>query len=83
MAKVRLEGDIKFEFDVRYGLKEDLVIQVHAIPVGNNKYVLIGEGELSNISEKTLEFIGDRIESLLSKNKSKLFIGINCMGKFF
>jgi hypothetical protein len=81
MAKVRLEGDIKLEIEVKYGLNEDLSIKVHAISVGDGKKVLIGEGDIVCIPEKTLRFIGDRIESLLKKDKS--LIGLDGFGKFF
>jgi hypothetical protein len=81
MAKVRLEGDVKLEFEVRYGLNEDLIIRVHSVPIGDGRYVLIGEGDISNIPGKTLDFIGDRIEGLLKKDKS--LIGLDGFGKFF
>jgi hypothetical protein len=68
-AKVRLEGAVKAEFEVKYGLDQDLVIKVYAVPVCNGKKVLIGEGDVSGIPERTLGFIGDRIESILKKDK--------------
>jgi hypothetical protein len=43
--------------------------------------VLVGEGDISNISEKTLSFIGDRIESLLKKDKALL--GVDGFGGLF
>jgi hypothetical protein len=81
MAKVRLEGDIRLEFEVKYGLNEDLSIKVHAVPVGEAKKVLIGEGDITHIPERTLSFIGDRIESLLKKDKT--LMGLDGFGKFF
>jgi hypothetical protein len=81
MAKVRLEGDVRLEFEVKYGLNEDISIKVHSVPVGDGKRVLIGEGDITHIPERTLSFIGDRIESLLRKDKS--LIGLNGFGKFF
>jgi hypothetical protein len=81
MAKVRLEGAVRAEFEVKYGLNEDLVIKVHAVPVGDGKYALVGEGNIANIPQRTLDFIGDRIESLLKKDKS--LIGLDGFGKFF
>ncbi|MCI4458464.1 MAG: hypothetical protein JHC21_02465, partial [Thermocrinis sp.] len=80
MAKVRLEGAVKLEFEVKYGLDQDLVIKVHAIDVGNGKRVLIGEGEISGISDRTLGFIGDRIERVLGKDKS--LVAIDGFGTF-
>jgi hypothetical protein len=80
MAKVRLEGDMKLEFEVKYGLSGDITIRVYAIDVGNGKKVLIGEGDISNIPEKTLGFIGDRIESILRKDRS--LVAMDGFGKF-
>jgi len=81
MAKVRLEGETKLEIEVKYGLNKDLSIKVHAISVGDGKRVLIGEGDITHIPEKTLSFIGDRIETLLRKDKT--LIGLDGFGKFF
>jgi hypothetical protein len=81
MAKVRLEGDIRLEFEVKYGLNEDITIKVYAVPVGDGKRVLIGEGDITHIPERTLSFIGDRIESLLKKDKT--LMGLDGFGKFF
>jgi hypothetical protein len=80
MAKVKLEGAVKLEFEVRYGLNEDLVIKVHSIDVGKGRKVLIGEGDISHINERTLEFIANRIESLLRKNKALIGLGVGFMG---
>ena len=83
-AKVRLEGAVKAEFEVKYGLNEDLVIKVHELPieVGGVQYkVLIGEGEICHVPEKTLRFIGERIEGLLKKQKG--LIGVTGIGDFF
>ncbi len=80
MAKVRLEGAIRLEVEVKYGLDQDLVIRVHEIPVGNGKKVLIGEGDITQVPEKTLSYIGDRIERVLSKDKS--LIAVDGFGKF-
>ncbi len=80
MAKVRLEGAIRLEVEVKYGLDQDLVIRVHEIPLGDGKRVLIGEGDISNIPDKTLSYIGDRIERILQKDKS--LIAVDGFGKF-
>jgi hypothetical protein len=80
MAKVRLEGAIRLEVEVKYGLDHDIVIRVHEIPLGDGKRVLIGEGDISNIPDKTLSYIGDRIEKILSKDKS--LIALDGFGKF-
>ncbi len=80
MAKVKLVGDLELEFDVKYGLDQDLVIRVHEIPLGDGKRVLIGEGDISNIPDKTLSYIGDRIERILQKDKS--LVALDGFGKF-
>jgi hypothetical protein len=84
MAKVRLVGDVNMEIEVKYGLSDDVVIRVHAIPVeaGGKAYrVLVGEGDISHIPDRTLDYIGEMIESLLRKNK--VFVGFDGFGKFF
>uniref|UniRef100_A0A7C5WZL6 Uncharacterized protein n=1 Tax=Thermocrinis ruber TaxID=75906 RepID=A0A7C5WZL6_9AQUI len=80
MARVKLDGAINVEFEVKYGLNEDLVIKVHEVPVGGSKRVLIGEGDITHVSDKTLSFIGDRIESILKKDKS--LVALDGFGKF-
>jgi hypothetical protein len=84
MAKVRLKGAVNLSFDVRYGLTEDLEIKVHAIPVeidGKTYKVLVGEGDISHIPERTLRFIGERLESLLRKDKT--LVSVDGFGEFF
>jgi hypothetical protein len=84
MARVRLVGAVNAEFEVKYGLNEDLELKVHDIPieVGGKIYrVLVGEGALSQVPEKTLRFIGDRIEGILKKQKD--VIGVSGIGSFF
>ncbi len=73
MAKVKLVGDLELEFEVKYGLSEDLVIKVQAIPIevnGKIYKVLVGEGDISHVPEGTLHFIIDRLHSFLQKDKS-------------
>jgi len=84
MAKVKLEGAVKVEFEVKFGLDEDLPINVQAIEFevdGKAYKVLVGEGDISNIPEKTLEFIGSRIAYFLKEDKS--LITVNGVGGFF
>ncbi|MBX0310644.1 MAG: hypothetical protein JHC31_02370 [Sulfurihydrogenibium sp.] len=67
MAKVKLLGNVAFEFDVKYGLKDDLIIETSEIEYNGNK-IFIGKGEgIENVDRKTLSFVGDRIESFLKK----------------
>jgi hypothetical protein len=73
MSKFRLEGDVNLEFEVKYGLDGDLVIRVQVIPIevnGKVYRVLVGEGDISRVPERTLHFIIDRLNSFLQRNKS-------------
>ena len=84
MAKVRLEGDVNLEFEVKYGLDEDIIINVQAIKFeidGKQCKVLVGEGNICDIPAKTLEFIGSRIEHLLKGDESLIIV--NGVGGFF
>jgi len=84
MAKVRLTGSVNVEFEVKFGLSQDLVLTTHAIEFevdGKQYKVLVGEGDISNISPKTLEFIGSRIEYFLKKEKN--LIAVNGFGELF
>ena len=84
MAKIILEGAVNLEFEVKYGLDEDITIKTHVINFnidGKEYKVLIGEGDISSISHKTLEFIGSRIAYFLKEDKS--LITVNGVGGFF
>jgi len=80
MAKVKLVGDLHLEFEVKYGLDRDLVISVYSVSADGMK-TFIGQADISGIPDKTLAFIGERIESLLKKEKGA--VGIDGFGKFF
>jgi len=70
MAKVRLEGAVNLEFEVKFGLSQDITLTVHAIDIESNGKaykVLVGEGDISDIPVTTLEFIGSRIECFLKE----------------
>jgi len=81
MAKVKLVGDLELEFDVKYGLERDLVITVYAVSIPHMK-TFIGQADISNIPDRTLSFIGERIEFLLKK-REKDAVGIDGFGEFF
>jgi hypothetical protein len=84
MAKVRLVEAVNAEFEVKYGLSGELELRVHEIPVevdGKVYKVFVGEGDISYVPEKTLRFIGERIEGLLKKQKD--VIGVLGDGSFF
>ena len=84
MAKVILEGAVKASFEVKFGLDEDLTINVKTIEFeidGKQYKVLIGQGDICDIPTKTLEFIGSRIEHLLKGDESLIIV--NGVGGFF
>ena len=84
MAKVILEGAVETSFEVKFGLDEDLIINVQAIEFeidGKQCKVLVGEGNICDIPAKTLEFIGSRIEHLLKGDET--LITVNGVGGFF
>jgi len=84
MAKVKLEGAVETSFEVKFGLSEDLTITIHSISFnidGKNYKVLVGEGNICHISQKTIEFIGSRIEHFLKEDKSLIIV--NGVGGFF
>jgi hypothetical protein len=81
MARVKLVGDLQLEFEVKYGLERDLVITVYSVSANEMK-TFIGQANISEVPDRTLSFIGERIESLLKK-KEKGVVGIDGFGKFF
>ena len=81
MAKVRLVRDLQLEFEVKHGLERDLVITVYSVSADGMK-TFIGQADISHIPDRTLSFIGERIESLL-RRKEKGAVGIDGFGKFF
>ncbi len=81
MAKVKLVKDLELEFDVKYGLERDLVITVYSVSADGMK-TFIGQADISSVPDKTLSFIGERIEYLVKK-KEKNAVGIDGFGKFF
>lgn len=84
MPKVKLRGEVRLDFDVKYGLDKDIELRIHAIPIdveGKVYKVLVGEGDISYIPEKTLSFIGAKIESLLRRDKT--LIGVDGWEELF
>jgi hypothetical protein len=70
MAKVKLIGEVKAEFEVKFGLSEDITIEIAKTEGGTVLYY--GKGDLEKVSEKALSFVADRIRYFLEKNKIKL-----------
>jgi hypothetical protein len=71
MAKVKLVGDLNVEFEVKFGLSEDITIEVLKAE-DDGAVVYYGKGDLEKVSEKALSFVYDRIKYFLEKNKIKL-----------
>jgi nitrogen-specific signal transduction histidine kinase len=67
MAKVKLIGDVNFEFDVKFNQAEDIVIETKKINV-DGKDIVFGKGDIEKINPKAFDFIASRIESILKKN---------------
>jgi hypothetical protein len=70
MAKVRVTGDVNFEFDVKFNQTEDVVIEAKAVDIGNREKVYIGTGNIEKINPKSFSFIASRIEHFLKKNNA-------------
>jgi hypothetical protein len=84
MTKVRLVEAVNADFEVKYGLSEELELRVHEIPIevdGKVYKVFVGEGDISFVPERTLWFIGERIEGILKRQKDA--IGVTGFGEFF
>jgi len=67
MAKVKVVGDIIFEFNVNYNQTEDVMIETEAVTVGD-KIIHIGKGDITKIDLKAFDFIMDRIEYYLKRS---------------
>lgn len=68
MAKVKLTGEFNAEFEVKYGLNENIAIEILKAE-GDKAKVYYGKGELEKVSEKALSFVAERIKYFLEKNK--------------
>lgn len=67
MSKVKVVGDLNFEFEVKFNQTEDVVIETKGINV-DGKTIYIGKGDITKINPKAFGFIMDRTEYFLKKN---------------
>jgi len=67
MPKVKVVGDLNFEFDVKYNQSEDVALETKGIIV-DGKTIYIGKGDITKINPKAFGFTMDRIEYFLKKN---------------
>jgi len=67
MAKVKVVGDIIFEFNVNYNQTEDVMIETEAVLVGD-KIIHVGKGDITKIDLKAFDFIMNRIEYYLKRS---------------
>jgi hypothetical protein len=67
MAKVKVIGDVNFEFDVKFNQNEDIEIEAKAIDIDGKK-LYIGTGNIEKINPKAFGFITNRIEYFIKKN---------------
>ncbi|MBX0311575.1 MAG: hypothetical protein JHC31_07315 [Sulfurihydrogenibium sp.] len=82
MAKVRLIGEVKAEFEVKFGLNEDITIEVFKAE-DDGTVVYYGKGDLEKASEKALSFIADRIKYFLEKNKKSVSVNEETLRKMY
>lgn len=81
MAKVKVIGDVNFEFDVKYNQTEDIIIEAKAIDIGSGEKVYIGTGNIEKIDMKAFPFITSRIEHFLRKNNGYILSECACSEK--
>jgi len=67
MAKVKVVGDIIFEFTVNYNQIENVMIETEAVLVGD-KIIHVGKGDITKIDLKAFDFIMDRIEYFVKRS---------------
>lgn len=67
MAKVKVIGDVNFEFDVKFNQTEDIVFETKAVEVDGKK-IYIGKTDIEKINPKAFSFIMDRVEYFIKKN---------------
>jgi len=67
MPKVKVIGDLNFEFDVKFNQSEDVALETKGIIV-DGKTIYIGKGDITKINPKAFGFTMDRIEYFLKKN---------------
>jgi hypothetical protein len=70
MPKVKVTGDLNFEFDVKYNQTEDVVIETKGINV-DGKTIYIGKcdvAKITKINPESFNFIMDGIEYFLKEN---------------
>ena len=69
MAKVKVFGNINFEFDVKFNQTEDITIEAKGISA-NGKTTYIGTGSIEKIHPKAFSFVASRIEYFLKKHNA-------------
>jgi len=65
MAKVRVVGDVNFEFDVKYNQTEDIVIEAKDTGIAG---IYVATGNVEKINPKSRDFILSRITQFLKKH---------------
>jgi len=69
MAKIKVVGDILFEFEVKHNQMVDLLFETKAITV-DNITIYIAKGNIIRINPKAFTFIMDKIEYFLRRSKA-------------
>ncbi len=65
MAKVRVTGDVEFQFEVKFNQEKDILIEAKLADIESKIY--IGTGNIQDINPKALSFITSRITYFLKK----------------
>ncbi len=69
MAKVRVVGDVNFEFDVKYNQTEDIIIEAKLVDINDmGEKIYVASGNVEKINPKVFSFISSRITQSLKKH---------------
>jgi hypothetical protein len=77
MAKVKVVGDVSFEFEVKFNQPVDIEIETRKVVVDGRTFIF-GKGNVDQIDEKAWSFITSRMKYFLEKkyNMHKYFYDI-------
>jgi len=77
MAKVKITGDVSFEFDVKYNQTEDIVIEAKLVDAG----IYVASGNVEKINPKSRDFILSRLTQFLKKHGAIVEIPLGLRNK--
>jgi len=77
MAKVRVVGDVNFEFDVKYNQTEDIIIEAKLVDINDmGEKIYVASGNVEKINPKVFSFISSRMTYFLRKHGALVEIPI-------